>query len=397
MKSEKIAMDTFVNRLGHIFTRQIRLGMSDETSTSRLDGGAPNKGPREYSHSEYRQLKTGRFESVLNGQPLDASLLRERLWSGCSNCEYHIREVVWKVVLGYLPTRLDRHTDVHRRKRLEYTYLSDTCKEDLARLNSGCALSESIMASFHQIKIDIPRTCSYSIELFKDDILVTLMLRVLYIWALRNPACSYVQGMNDMVVPTLIVLLEGKFRVDILELNAAALISVDLFDVEADLYWILSKLLQDLQDHYTVSQPGIQRMVQKLKDIIQRVDIELFDHLHSEQVDFMQISFRWFNCLFTREFKHECVLRLWDTCIAEVDGFTVFLIYFSAALLIRYSPELKGNDFQHIVTLLNNSENSRSKFDMNAFESLLSEAFVLKSLFHSSPHHLQSSSTPGLP
>ena len=35
--------------------------------------------------------------------------------------------------------------------------------------------------------------------------------------------------------------------------------------VEADAYWCLSKLLDSIQDHYTFAQPGIQRMVFKLK------------------------------------------------------------------------------------------------------------------------------------
>ena len=35
--------------------------------------------------------------------------------------------------------------------------------------------------------------------------------------------------------------------------------------MEADAYWCLSKLLDSIQDHYTFAQPGIQRMVFKLK------------------------------------------------------------------------------------------------------------------------------------
>lgn len=43
-------------------------------------------------------------------------------------------------------------------------------------------------------------------------------------------------------------------------------------NVEADCYWCLSKLLDGMQDHYTFAQPGIQRLVFKLKELVNRID-----------------------------------------------------------------------------------------------------------------------------
>lgn len=43
-------------------------------------------------------------------------------------------------------------------------------------------------------------------------------------------------------------------------------------DVEADCYWCLTKLLDGMQDHYTFAQPGIQRLVFKLKELVRRID-----------------------------------------------------------------------------------------------------------------------------
>lgn len=42
--------------------------------------------------------------------------------------------------------------------------------------------------------------------------------------------------------------------------------------VEADTYWCMTKLLDGIQDNYTFSQPGIQRMVHKLSELIHRID-----------------------------------------------------------------------------------------------------------------------------
>ena len=42
--------------------------------------------------------------------------------------------------------------------------------------------------------------------------------------------------------------------------------------VEADSFWCLTKLLDGIQDNYTFAQPGIQRSVAKMKELINRID-----------------------------------------------------------------------------------------------------------------------------
>ncbi|RYY72541.1 hypothetical protein EON63_20730, partial [archaeon] len=45
-----------------------------------------------------------------------------------------------------------------------------------------------------QILVDIPRTAS-SLPLFSQPLVRKMMERTLYIFAIRHPACGYVQGM----------------------------------------------------------------------------------------------------------------------------------------------------------------------------------------------------------
>lgn len=45
-----------------------------------------------------------------------------------------------------------------------------------------------------------------------------------------------------------------------------------LDEVEADTFWCMSKLLDGIQDHYTFAQPGIQRKLLRLSDLMGRVD-----------------------------------------------------------------------------------------------------------------------------
>ncbi len=45
-----------------------------------------------------------------------------------------------------------------------------------------------------------------------------------------------------------------------------------LRQLEADSYWCMTKLLERIQENYVFSQPGIQRNVQSLDDLIKRID-----------------------------------------------------------------------------------------------------------------------------
>lgn len=45
--------------------------------------------------------------------------------------------------------------------------------------------------------------------------------------------------------------------------------------LEADSFWCFSKLLDGIQDNYTFAQPGIQKRVNLLKELITRIDSKL--------------------------------------------------------------------------------------------------------------------------
>ena len=125
--------------------------------------------------------------------------------------------------------------------------------------------------------------------------------RILYVWAIRHPASGYVQGINDLVCPFFQVFLSayiGEFLIfSVIKPRAEVTADTDpeLFDVahlpktalaaiEADTFWCLSKLLDGIQDNYISHQPGIQRLVQRMRDLVKRIDGEtfLFDGIRGE-------------------------------------------------------------------------------------------------------------------
>ena len=77
------------------------------------------------------------------------------------------------------------------------------------------------------------------------------------------------QGINDLVTPFLTVFLSEHFSDGPMELwDVASLPEETRTTVEADCYWCLCKLLDGIQDHYTDAQPGIQRTVFAMKELV---------------------------------------------------------------------------------------------------------------------------------
>ena len=91
----------------------------------------------------------------------------------------------------------------------------------------------------------------------------------------RHPASGYVQGINDLVTPFLAALLSQHFEGPMESWDIETLSEETMWAVEADSYWMLCKLLDGIQDHYTNAQPGIQRTVFKLKELVRYPSIDL--------------------------------------------------------------------------------------------------------------------------
>ena len=66
---------------------------------------------------------------------------------------------------------------------------------------------------------------------------------MLYVWALRHPASGYVQGINDLATPFYAVFLEPYAGLDATTVTAS---DDELFAVEADVYWCLTRILDGM-------------------------------------------------------------------------------------------------------------------------------------------------------
>ncbi|PIA29651.1 hypothetical protein AQUCO_05800040v1 [Aquilegia coerulea] len=320
-----------------------------------------------------------KFTKELSGQTLRLETLRELAWSGVPP---YLRPTIWRLLLGYAPPNSDRREGVLTRKRLEYL----DCVAQYYDI-PDTERSDDEITMLRQIAVDCPRTVP-DVTFFQQLEVQKSLERILYTWAIRHPASGYVQGINDLVTPFIIVFLSEHMQGNMENWSILDLSTQKISDVEADCYWCLSKLLDGMQDHYTFAQPGIQRLVFKLKELVRRIDEPVSRHMDEQGLDFLQFAFRWFNCLLIREIPFHLVARLWDTYLAEGDALPEFLVYIFASFLLTWSDKLQKLDFQEMVMFLQHLPTQN--WSHQELEMVLSRAYMWHTMFNSSPSHLAS-------
>ncbi|KAK7744488.1 GTPase-activating protein [Cytospora paraplurivora] len=352
----------------------------------------PNAPPKEVDAINSRITRINKFKKILQASSVSLPDLRSAAWSGVPE---EVRAMTWQLLLSYLPTSSERRVAILERKRKEYL---DGVRQAFDKGAGSTAstpgkgggggsrgLDEAV---WHQISIDVPRTNPH-IELYGYEATQRSLERILYVWAVRHPASGYVQGINDLVTPFWQTFLGVYITDPDIErgMDPGQLPRAVLDAVEADSFWCLTKLLDGIQDHYIVAQPGIQRQVRALQDLTSRIDAGLARHFENEHVEFIQFSFRWMNCLLMREVSVKNTIRMWDTYMAEENGFSEFHLYVCAAFLVKWSDKLLKMDFQEIMMFLQ-SLPTRDWTEKD-IELLLSEAYIWQSLFKGSAAHLR--------
>lgn len=321
--------------------------------------------------------KSAKLQKLLDSASADLADIQCISWPGIPA---KLRPNVWRLLTGYVPSCKKRRKEVLLRKRQEYWDLVDQYFE-----TERNGPDQKI---YRQIKIDIPRMAPV-LNIFQQRSVQETFERILFIWALRHPATSYVQGMNDLVTPFYVVFLQ-EFLSPGVELNSLEVedLDKDLRNmVEADSFWCFCKLMDGIQDNYVFAQVGIQEKVNQLRQLIQQVDKDLHKHLEKHDIDYLQFCFRWMNNLLTREVPFSCSVRLWDTYLAEGDNVATFQVYICAAFLLHWKKKLLSEkDFQGLIIFLQNLPTQN--WNEGDISVITAEAFRLKFTFADALKHL---------
>lgn len=289
-----------------------------------------------------------------------------------------------------MPINKEKRESTINRKREEYAnfvqmYCTSVKVEDLDEAEKK--IKKLIGDDVHRTQPDFP--------LFHEKSIQQMMIRILYVWHVRHPASGYVQGINDLLTPFLSAFFLDYIDVDYDTFQVPSDLSdklgpEEMAKLEADTYWCLSKILDGILDNYTLSQIGTQKSLNRIKEITKKIDLELYDHLQSKEVEFTLFSLRWIFCLLVREFPLRVGMRLFDTYVSDEQGFSVLHIYVCAALLLKWSKKLKKMGFQDIMVFLQSMPTK--DWSEKDIEMIVAEAYVFMTLYEDSKGHLTNTS-----
>lgn len=378
-------------------------------------------------------LKEEKIKKILQSENVNLSLLRKESWRKCPPL---LRGQVWRLLWEYEPSKRRRSNEFLAMKRREYYEMAEkivaVVNEDLKEGSEGLEKETTELKDFvavktsntkttlhplsprsstmeerdiwRQIALDIPRTCPTN-PLFKKKWIRDAMTRILYLLSIRRPLTGYVQGMNDLLTPFIWVFYweQKQSHLEVLDEDIGnnddkykdndgndddkdgkdgkdeniSISKSKRKQIEADSFWCLCRLIDEVQPNYTPLQSGIIEQIDLLEILVKKEDPELHQHITDIGVSYLQISFRWFNCLLIREFSLEQIVQMWSAYLAEGGPGSFgrkFHPHVCSSFLIGFSEKLRGMDFQDFVTFLQQPQTA--SWGEEEVERLMSQSFI---------------------
>eukprot|EP01127_Copromyxa_protea_P023949 TRINITY_DN921_c0_g1_i3.p1 TRINITY_DN921_c0_g1~~TRINITY_DN921_c0_g1_i3.p1 ORF type:complete len:399 (-),score=49.07 TRINITY_DN921_c0_g1_i3:40-1236(-) len=326
------------------------------------------------------------FISLLEGFPDVGQIANRVLTTGVPN---ELRAEIWQLLLGYLPSNRQSRSHVLKFQRRSYLRLVERYYSGLNVVDDD---GSEISNLLHIVKVDVERTHPNNyLNLFHHQAIKDALNRILFIWSKENAHISYFQGLNDLVTPFLIVFLVSRFggltdfnNEYIQNSHFKAHLKTYLPSIEADTYWCLTKMMNDLQNTITFTEGGIhaEEMMTKFKDLMTRINPKLVAHLEGVGIDFIMFSFRWMLCFLSRELSTKNLIILWDNYISQgTNGFATFHLYVCAAFLQELSPLLvkEGTDLADCMYFLQHPPSML--WEASNMDALINEARRLWALY----------------
>ncbi|KAL1329905.1 hypothetical protein HN51_047090 [Arachis hypogaea] len=268
-------------------------------------------------------------------KPRAGKTLSQRRWNSSFDAEGHlniakvlrriqrggvhpsIKGEVWEFLLGcYDPnSTFEERTELKNRRRGQYDMWKAECQRMVPMIGSGKFITTPLidedgypidksligvqpsnkkvlqwMQVLHQIGLDVNRT-DRALVFYESEANQAKLWDVLSVYAWLDDDIGYVQGMNDICSP-LIILIEN----------------------EADSYWCFDRAMRRMRENFrtSASSMGVQSQLATLSQIMKTVDPKLHEHLEDLDGGEYLFAFRMLMVLFRREFSFADTLYLWE-------------------------------------------------------------------------------------
>ncbi|KAI9119174.1 hypothetical protein K1719_009849 [Acacia pycnantha] len=243
-----------------------------------------------------------------------------------------IKGVVWEFLLGcYDPnSTLEERNQLKQQRRQQFNTLKDECQRMVPLIGTGKFITTPLIGgdgqpidnsligvplsdkkvlewvqTLHQIGLDVVRT-DRTLLFYESETNQAKLWDVLSIYTWLDDDIGYVQGMNDICSP-MVILLED----------------------EADSFWCFERAMRRLRENFrtSASSIGVQSQLGTLSQIIKTVDPKLHQHLDDLDAGEYLFAFRMLMVLFRREFSFADALYLWELMWAMEYNPNIFSFY----------------------------------------------------------------------
>lgn len=252
-----------------------------------------------------------------------------------------VKGLVWEFLLGcYDPnSTFEERNQIRQQRRQQYAAWKTECQNIVPIIGSGKFITAAIvtddgqslqdsnrdsqdlgwhvntaisdkkvlqwMLGLHQIGLDVVRT-DRSLVFYESETNQAKLWDVLAIYSWVDNDIGYVQGMNDICSP-MIILLEN----------------------EADAFWCFEHAMRRLRENFRTNTGmiGVQSQLSTLSQIIKTIDPKLHQHLEDLDGGEYLFAFRMLMVLFRREFSFVDALYLWELMWAMEYNPNIFSLY----------------------------------------------------------------------
>ncbi|KAI4301073.1 hypothetical protein L6164_034389 [Bauhinia variegata] len=240
-----------------------------------------------------------------------------------------IKGVVWEFLLGcYDPnSTFEERDQLKDSRRKQYDKWKAECQRMVPVIGSGKFITTPLigedglpvdkrvptsdkrmlqwMQILHQIGLDVVRT-DRALVFYESETNQAKLWDVLSVYAWLDADIGYVQGMNDICSP-MVILLEN----------------------EADSFWCFERAMRRMRTNFrtNASSMGVQSQLSTLSQIMKTVDPKLHQHLEELDGGEYLFAFRMLMVLFRREFSFADTMYLWELMWAMEYNPNIFSLY----------------------------------------------------------------------
>ena len=270
-------------------------------------------------------------------------LIKDILISGISDKITCLRPLIWKSLLGLFPLNsLFSWDEISKSKNEKYSLI---LKKYQNYINNNIT-DENDNALIAQIDKDLPRT-RFEMKFFTEKNInndketnYQVLRRLLFFYSKEHEDISYVQGMNEMIaiIYYIFSLDDNPFMKNF---------------IESQTYFCFEFLIDEIKpilmmNNINYSQLFVTFLINTIKDILNKLMPNLFNHFKEENLELDNIVMRWIIALFTQEFDINKAVNFWDRMFTQKNK-AKFICYISAAVIKINEEKLLKMEMSEIM------------------------------------------------